>query len=213
MRFLSFLAAFVLLTACSPKRVEGTEPGDCTDDADNDADGLFDCDDPDCAGASVCEDADDDTGTDTDTAEEADAYVEGSWTAVDAEYHKDECGVHVEHDGLTLAPLLENYQMSNFSDEGFDLQGAFGTRGCFIESNSDYSCSKNTTRLDAAQEAEVLYTSDISGKFWASDRGFLWLDFRLQCEGPGCDELFENVEIDLPCDVVLEVELRAEPTE
>jgi fibro-slime domain-containing protein len=35
-------------------RVEGTEAGDCEDNADNDADGLFDCDDPGCAGSSVC---------------------------------------------------------------------------------------------------------------------------------------------------------------
>ena len=37
-------------------RFEGTEPGDCSDDADNDADGLFDCDDSGCAGASFCSD-------------------------------------------------------------------------------------------------------------------------------------------------------------
>jgi len=37
-------------------RFEGTEPGDCSDDADNDADGLFDCDDSGCSGASVCSD-------------------------------------------------------------------------------------------------------------------------------------------------------------
>jgi hypothetical protein len=35
-------------------RVEGTEAGDCEDTADNDANGLFDCDDPGCAGSSVC---------------------------------------------------------------------------------------------------------------------------------------------------------------
>ena len=35
-------------------RFEGTEPGDCIDDADNDADGLFDCNDPGCAGAATC---------------------------------------------------------------------------------------------------------------------------------------------------------------
>jgi hypothetical protein len=35
-------------------RIEGTEPGDCEDNADNDADGLFDCDDPGCARSSVC---------------------------------------------------------------------------------------------------------------------------------------------------------------
>jgi hypothetical protein len=35
-------------------RVEGTEAGDCEDNADNDADGLFDCDDPGCVGSSIC---------------------------------------------------------------------------------------------------------------------------------------------------------------
>ncbi|MCO4745515.1 MAG: hypothetical protein KC912_12055 [Proteobacteria bacterium] len=34
---------------------EGTLPGECTDDADNDADGLFDCNDPDCFGAAACQ--------------------------------------------------------------------------------------------------------------------------------------------------------------
>jgi hypothetical protein len=35
-------------------RIEGTEPGDCEDGADNDADGLFDCADPGCAASPVC---------------------------------------------------------------------------------------------------------------------------------------------------------------
>jgi hypothetical protein len=33
---------------------EGASPGDCTDGADNDADGLFDCNDPDCSGSPDC---------------------------------------------------------------------------------------------------------------------------------------------------------------
>ena len=33
---------------------EGRAPGECADRADNDADGLFDCADPDCAGAPDC---------------------------------------------------------------------------------------------------------------------------------------------------------------
>ena len=36
-------------------RFEGTEPGDCEDGADNDADGLFDCDDPGCAASPLCD--------------------------------------------------------------------------------------------------------------------------------------------------------------
>ncbi len=38
--------------------VEGTEPGDCTDGADNDADGLFDCEDDGCAGSPDCDGSD-----------------------------------------------------------------------------------------------------------------------------------------------------------
>ena len=33
---------------------EGDEPGECSDQADNDRDGLFDCDDPNCYGAEIC---------------------------------------------------------------------------------------------------------------------------------------------------------------
>ena len=36
-------------------RIEGTEPGDCEDNADNDADGLFDCADPSCEASPLCD--------------------------------------------------------------------------------------------------------------------------------------------------------------
>ena len=38
----------------SPYHSEGTKVGDCTDRADNDADGLFDCDDQGCFGSPDC---------------------------------------------------------------------------------------------------------------------------------------------------------------
>ena len=49
-----WLPALVALavTACSIP--EGRKAGDCTDDADNDGDGLFDCNDDGCAGAGAC---------------------------------------------------------------------------------------------------------------------------------------------------------------
>ena len=34
--------------------IEGTQPGDCNDGADNDGDGLFDCDDTSCQGSPIC---------------------------------------------------------------------------------------------------------------------------------------------------------------
>ena len=70
----------LVLAACGEKddtastRVEGQYPGECSDGADNDADGLYDCNDPDCAGAPDCEaDTDTDTDADTDTDTDADA--------------------------------------------------------------------------------------------------------------------------------------------
>jgi hypothetical protein len=86
MRFgsLSLLPILVLL-ACGDKddtgldpadSYEGDEPGECSDGADNDRDGLFDCDDPGCQGGPDCEgdtDTDADADTDSDTDADADA--------------------------------------------------------------------------------------------------------------------------------------------
>ncbi len=52
---------------------EGDVAGECSDGADNDRDGLYDCDDPDCAGSPDC---DEDTGETTPTEVEGDAEGE-----------------------------------------------------------------------------------------------------------------------------------------
>jgi hypothetical protein len=49
------------------------EVEDCGDLADNDRDGLFDCDDDDCADARECSEADGDAATDADIDADADA--------------------------------------------------------------------------------------------------------------------------------------------
>ena len=41
----------------TPAPLEGDDPGECEDGADNDVDGLYDCADPDCAGAPACAEA------------------------------------------------------------------------------------------------------------------------------------------------------------
>ncbi|MBN1336283.1 MAG: hypothetical protein JXB39_10005, partial [Deltaproteobacteria bacterium] len=61
---LGFFLAFLALASCGT-HTEGTEPGDCSDGADNDGDGLFDCDDDGCAGSPDCEESDTDTDSDT----------------------------------------------------------------------------------------------------------------------------------------------------
>ena len=59
------LVCMLLLTGClggdddTDKEIvlyEGDDPGECSDGADNDKDGLFDCDDDQCAGSPVCKD-------------------------------------------------------------------------------------------------------------------------------------------------------------
>ncbi len=69
-RLLTGIAVVSLLTGC-PVSFEGGQPGECSDDADNDGDGLFDCNDDDCSGSQACggdDDDDDATGDDDDDA-------------------------------------------------------------------------------------------------------------------------------------------------
>ena len=67
-RAISLLALLLLVlpTSCSETHREGHAPGECSDRADNDGDGLYDCGDPDCAGAPVCLGDDDDSAGDDD---------------------------------------------------------------------------------------------------------------------------------------------------
>ena len=59
---LILLVLLLLLSGCSTqKSIEGATPGQCSDGADNDGDGLYDCNDPNCAGAPDCLGDDDDS--------------------------------------------------------------------------------------------------------------------------------------------------------
>lgn len=84
--FLFFVVA--VSVACQPGRVEGTEPRDCSDGADNDADGLFDCDDPSCFGSPVCPDDEADIDTDADTDSDSDIDTDSD-TDIDADTDTD----------------------------------------------------------------------------------------------------------------------------
>jgi cyclophilin family peptidyl-prolyl cis-trans isomerase len=65
MRTLSacFLLSLSLVAGCGSDAKEGINPTECSDDADNDGDGAFDCDDSDCFGAPACADSMGDTST------------------------------------------------------------------------------------------------------------------------------------------------------
>jgi len=62
----SMAILLVLLLCCQDEgdvEIEGDDAGECSDGADNDLDGLFDCDDSGCEGSPDCA-GDDDTGDD-----------------------------------------------------------------------------------------------------------------------------------------------------
>ena len=48
------LLAGLMLVSCESARYEGGQPGDCSDGADNDADGTYDCLDEGCMAAPDC---------------------------------------------------------------------------------------------------------------------------------------------------------------
>ncbi len=71
MRTLGLVLPFgLLLGACA--NIEGDAVGECSDGADNDRDGRFDCQDPDCFNAPTCADDDDDATADDDDANPGD---------------------------------------------------------------------------------------------------------------------------------------------
>ena len=53
-RLLVLWTLVALLGSACGGESEGDDPGECSDGADNDRNGTFDCDDPACAGAPVC---------------------------------------------------------------------------------------------------------------------------------------------------------------
>jgi len=62
------------------ERWEGKYPGECDDDADNDGDGLYDCEDPDCFGAPDCDSGGGDSdGGDSDGGPTAIAITDITW--------------------------------------------------------------------------------------------------------------------------------------
>ena len=61
MRPIQCCLLFGLSVACTETKTEGMSPGDCTDRADNDGNGAFDCDDAGCSGSPDC-DQDEDSG-------------------------------------------------------------------------------------------------------------------------------------------------------
>lgn len=127
-------------------RLEGAEPGDCTDRADNDEDGLFDCDDDGCLGSPDCADsgdadtdadADSDTDSDADTDTDSDAdplcsvAADGSATYTDIQLAVDEAS-----DGETVYVCPGTYSHVQIDRRDVSIEGVDGAEATIIEGGS-----------------------------------------------------------------------------
>ena len=173
-RPLFYAAALLLCQACDddtdsgPAETEvweGREPGECADGADNDGDGLYDCDDPDCGGSPDCSgeadaDADADADTDTDTDSDADADADAdtdtdsdadadtdSDTDSDKDYDVCDDGVapfseiqdavDVASDGDSIAVCAGTYGPVSVERADISLEGLDGAESTIIDGGND----------------------------------------------------------------------------
>ncbi len=93
--------------------MEGDEPGECTDDADNDRDGLFDCDDPDCAGSAAFAEGDSDSDSDSDSDTDAEADTDADADA-DTDTDTDTDTGQPEDDPDEAVPGDPHYKVDQF---------------------------------------------------------------------------------------------------
>lgn len=154
---LLLLPALALLLNCT-EETEGRNPGECSDGADNDGDGYYDCNDLDCMLAPDCEgDADTDTDTDSDTDTDTDTD-----TDVDA-----------------IAGHLKSYEVAytlnwDFDDQFEVLLEQYGLGDC----TNTYSGSG--TQIDAAGDrvsfegAWTLVSTDCAPEL--ADPQIVWFD-------------------------------------
>ncbi len=106
----------------TPALFEGDEAGECSDGADNDQDGLYDCNDPDCAGAAICTNPP--TGENETTEENVQprpVYLTNEMV-LNGSLDGYECAVVVvtaDWDGpsQTIKAELDSFNYSNTSDE------------------------------------------------------------------------------------------------
>ncbi len=122
---------------CDPaagEACEGSTAGECSDEADNDSDGFYDCNDPDCAGAPACEEADADSDTDADTDNDADGwttengdcddYNEDIYPGADETCNgeDDDCDGEEDNDPIDGSTWYEDYDSDGYGDPNVSME-------------------------------------------------------------------------------------------
>ena len=168
-------------TANDPPAYEGDEAGECADGADNDRDGLFDCNDPDCEGSSDCEEADTDTDSDADSDTDTDSDSDADSDAdTDADSDADADSDSDTDTGSVTTLALTGY--SGQADAGYD--GYSGTEDWYFiadEGAGDdicrirYNVEHSATRTDcpSSGHSDCIWAWDVvvSGAAIVSESG------------------------------------------
>ena len=111
----------------TPTLFEGDEPGECSDGADNDQDGLFDCNDPNCAGAAFCLepviDDDSDNQNETNNDEFPLGPIDLTNEMIDnGTLDNNDCAVVIITTGWDATSRLLMAWLSNFSNENSNFE-------------------------------------------------------------------------------------------
>ena len=187
-------AVLALASACTKVEVpettntantlfEGDEPGECTDGADNDVDGYYDCGDIDCWGSPDCantnQDADADTDADSDSDADADTDTDtDSDTDTDTDTNPDAVVEHLK--GFDL-----RYSLSfDYADEWEDYLSYLGLSNCttWYEGSSDEQVEAYGTRVTfkGAWFVDVPASDcvdDLQGAVWTDPGGTSYASF------------------------------------
>ena len=139
---LSILVAF-FVSGCDDgeeEEIEGDDAGECSDEADNDRDGLFDCDDDDCHDSPACDGADGDADSDSDADRDADADADTDSDA-DADVDADPC-----IEGSCNARCIDEGNVGGYcnGDECVCVSGADGDADSDIDADVDSDADTDT---------------------------------------------------------------------
>jgi len=155
-------------------RWEGQYAGECSDEADNDRDGLFDCDDEDCAGAPNCTedasdvDVDSDGGDDLDADSDADGGADSGGETDDYEGDEaGECSDGVDNDRDGVFDCLDSGCIGTAECSGEDT----GDTADADSSSSDGDVDDGSPSCDEEEAAEEAGEGEMLIKGWITLSG------------------------------------------
>ena len=136
---------------------EGANPGECTDGADNDFDGDYDCNDSDCSGAPDCEEeaVEIDTGletdsgsdSDTDTASDSDTGNNPNSTDDDGDGFSEDDGDCNDEDA-TIYASADDLTIDGTDQNCDGVDGIDGDEDGYVDTNAGGSdCNDNNASV------------------------------------------------------------------